>query len=302
MYPTRPGRLYSALAGAALIALLFAQQQQLIKLPGSGRFWAAFPDALHGTWFACVTWLILSFVRRWTERRYVVPTTVLIGVCVAVGTELVQKVTGGDAEISDVFFDMVGMSAALLVWSAREKFIHFRTGVALAAILMIGSLWPIAMPIVIDRYRDSIVPHLVRFDSRHVFDLVRSGSVVAVVDPPSDWSIEGRVLKVTLSEERWPGIWFPDPISNWGAYSELDADVFVDGTLSMPITISIRLRGAGVDHVHQEFQCAPGPCHLRYRLDGLFDRGVARVTMVVVHSVRSQAGRTFYLGRIELRE
>lgn len=302
MYPTRRGRLYSVLAGVALVALLFAQQQQLIKLPGSGRFWAAFPDALHGTWFACVTWLILSFVRRWTDHSNVVPTTVLIGVCVAVGTELVQKVTGGDAEISDVFFDMVGMSAALLVWSARERLIHFRTGVALATILMIGSLWPIAMPIVIDSHRDSIAPQLVRFDSRHVFDLVHSGSVVAVVDPPSDWSIEGPVLSVTLSEERWPGIWFPDPIPNWRAYSELDADVFVDGTNPMPITISIRLRGAGVDHVHQEFQCAPGPCHLRYRLDGLFDRSVARVTMVVVHSLRSQAGRTFYLGRIELRE
>lgn len=302
MYPTRPGRLYSALAGGAFIALLFAQQQQLIKLPGSGRFWAAFPDALHGTWFACVTWLIIWFVRRRAERSNVVPTTVLIGVCIAVGTELVQKVTGGDAEIGDVFFDMVGMSAALLVWCAREKLIHFPTGITLATALMIGSLWPIAMPLMIDRHRDSIVPQLVRFDSRYVFDLVHSGSEIAVVDPPPDWSIEGPVLRITLADQRWPGVWFPDPIPNWRAYSQLDADVFVDGTSPMPITISIRLRGAGVDHVFQEFQCAPGPCHLRYQLDGLFDRSVARVTMVVLHSVRSQAGRTFYLGRIELHE
>ncbi len=302
MYPTRRGRLYSVLAGVAFIALLVAQQQQLINLPGSGRVWRAVPDALHGTWFAFVTWLTLLFVSRWTEPSKVVPTTVLIGVCIAIGTELLQKVTGGDAEIGDAFFDLVGMSAALLVWSAREKLIHFRMGVALATILMVGSLWPVAMPIVIDRYRDSIVPQLVRFDSRHVFDLVHSGSVVAVVAPPSDWSIEGRVLKVTLAEERWPGVWLPDPISNWRAYSELDADVFVDGTSSMPITISIRLSGANVDNVYQAFECAPGPCRLRFRFDGLFDRSVARVTMVVVFSQRSQAGRTFYLGRIELRE
>ena len=190
----------------------------------------ALPDALHGTWFACVTWLILWFVKRWAMRSNVVPTTVLIGVCIAVGTELVQKLTGGDAEIGDVFFDMVGMSAALLVWCAREELIHFRIGIALATILMIGSLWPIAMPIMIDRYRDSIAPQLVRFDSRYVFDLVHSGSVVAVVDPPAEWSIEGRVLRVTLADETWPGVWFPDPISDWHAFSELDADVFVDGT------------------------------------------------------------------------
>ncbi len=44
---------------------------------------------------------------------------------------------------------------------------------------MIGSLWPVVMPIMIDRYRDSIAPQLVHFDSGYVFDLVRSGSVVA---------------------------------------------------------------------------------------------------------------------------
>ncbi len=302
MYPTRPGRLHLTLAIAALVVLLIAQQQQLIKLPNSGRFWAAFPDALHGTWFACVTWLVLGFVKRVALRGNVVPTTVLIGACIAVGTELIQKLTGGDAEIGDVFFDMVGMSAALLLWCAREKTVPYRFGIVTATLLMVGSLWPIAMPIMIDRYRDSIAPQLVRFDSRYVFDLVHSGSVVALVDPPVEWAIDGRALKVTLADETWPGVWFPNPISDWRRFSELDADVFVEGTGPMPITISIRLRGAEVDHVYHQFQCAPGPCRLQYRLDGLFDRDVARVTMVVVHSLRSQAGRTFYLGQIGLRE
>ena len=184
MYPTRPGRLYLVLVGATLIALLFAQQQQLFKLPGWGRFWVAVPDALHGTWFACVTWLILWFVKRWAKHDNVLPTTVFIGVCIAVGTELGQKLTGGDAEIGDVFFDMVGMSAALLVWAARRSAIPYRVGMTLATILMIGSIWPVVMPFLIDRYRDSIAPQLVRFDSRYAFDLVHSGSDVAVVDSP----------------------------------------------------------------------------------------------------------------------
>jgi hypothetical protein len=302
VYPTRPGRLYLMWAAGALLLLLFAQQQQVIALPVSGRVGRAVPDALHGTWFACVTWFVLSIVGSRFRPRIAVALTALIGLAIAVGTELLQVLTGGDAEIGDVLFDLIGMSAALLVWSAREKLINFRTGVALATMLMLGSLWPVAMPIVIDHYRDSIVPQLVRFDSPYMFDLVHSGSVVAVVDPPAGWPIEGRALKVTLADERWPGVWFPDPISNWRAYSELDADVFVDGTSPMPITISIRLSGADVDNVYQAFECAPGPCRLRFKFDGLFDRSVARVTMVVVFSQRSQAGRTFYLGRIELHE
>ena len=60
MYPTRPGRLYLMLGAGAVIALLFAQQQQLIKVPGWGHFWAAARDALHGTWFACVTTFYLG--------------------------------------------------------------------------------------------------------------------------------------------------------------------------------------------------------------------------------------------------
>ncbi len=300
MYPTRPGRLYLVLAAVALVALLIAQQQQLIKLSGSGRFWSAVPDALHGSWFACVTWLVLSFVKRWAQRKDVVATTALIGVSIAVGTELMQKLTGGDAEIGDVFFDMVGMSAALCVWSAREKTVGARVGISVATLLMVGSLWPIVMPTLIDRYRDSIAPDLVRFDSRYVMHLLRSGSAVAVVDAPANWSITGPVLKITLADETWPGVWLPDPVSDWRRYSELDVDLFVVGTLSMPITVSVRLGGA--DHVFRQFECAPGSCRLRLQLAGLFDRDVARVSMVVVHSLRTQAGRIVYLGRIALRE
>jgi hypothetical protein len=288
------------LAAGALIALVIAQQQQLIHLPGSGRFWTALPDALHGTWFACVTWLMLSFVRRWAQRDDVVATTALIGASVAVGTELMQKLTGGDAEIGDVFFDMVGMSAALFVWSAREKIIGARVGISVATLLLIGSLWPVVMPILIDRYRDSIAPELMRFDSRYAMDLLHSGSVVAVVDAPANWSIAGPVLKITLADETWPGVWLPDPVADWRPYSELDVDLFVDGEAPMPITISVRLRGA--DHIYREFECAPGPCRLRLPLVGLFDRDVARVSMVVIHSLRSQAGRVVYLGRVALRE
>ena len=168
---------------------------------------------------------------------------------------------------------MVGMSAALLVWAARRSAIPYRVGMTLATILMIGSLWPVVMPFLIDRYRDSIAPQLVRFDSRYV---VRSraqrqrrgggGLAGGVADR------RPRAAESTLADERWPGIWFPNPISDWVAFSELDADVFVEGTTPMPITVSIRLRGAAVDHVYRTFQCDPGPCRLRYRLDGLFDR------------------------------
>ncbi len=151
MYPTRPGRLHLVLAVCVLLVLLIVQQQQWVKLPANGHFEGAIPDSIHGSWFACVTWVLLQFTSRWTRgTATMIGATALIGLCLAVGTELLQKITGGDAEAGDVLFDMVGMSAALSFWSARRKLVPARIGVTVAVLLLIGSLWP-GMHAVLDR-------------------------------------------------------------------------------------------------------------------------------------------------------
>lgn len=289
-------------AAVALLVLLFAQQQRLITIPGSGRLAVALPDAIHGTWFACVTWVVLTFVGARFRRSATIVITALIGVSVAVGTELLQKLTGGDAESGDVFFDMVGMTAALCVWSASRKLIPHRVGITVAILLMLGSLWPVVPPLMLDRYRNSIAPDLVRFDSPHADELISSNSAVQIDSAPDGWSITGPVLRVTLAAERWPGIFLYDPIPDWQRYSALELDAFIEGTSPMPITISVRLDYAPVDHVYRQFVCAPGPCRLQLPFAELFDRAVARVNAVVIFSERDQAGRMFYLGRIALRE
>ena len=86
---------------SALIVLLIAQQQQLVQTPGSGRVATAVADALHGSWFACVTWLMLILVGRWTRPGAAIALMALVGVVIAVGTELLQKLFGGDAEAGD---------------------------------------------------------------------------------------------------------------------------------------------------------------------------------------------------------
>jgi hypothetical protein len=286
-------------AAGALLVLLIAQQQQLVTLPGSGRVATAVPDAFHGAWFACVTWFVLLLVAVRFRPAVTVALTAVIGLTIAIGTELMQKLTGGDAEVGDVFFDMVGMTAALCVWSARRKLVPRRAGFCVAALLLLGSLWPVVPPLLIDRYRDSIAPELVRFDSPHVWDLVGSDSMVEVAPAPDGWSIAGSVLKVRLSSKS-PAVRLDDPISDWRAYSALDVDAFIEGSTPMPVMISVRIDDAPVDHVYREFRCAPGPCRLQLPLEGLFDRDVARVNAVVIYSTRGQAGRVIYLGRVAL--
>jgi len=151
VYPTRPGRLHLLQAAGVLLVLLIAQQQQLITIQGSGRVASAWPDAIHGAWFACVTWIVLSLVGSRYRRSVTLLSTVAIGVAIAVGTELLQAVTGGDAEVGDVCFDMIGMTAAICAWCGHRKLIPRRLGVALAALVVVVGMWT------------AVDSHLIRF-------------------------------------------------------------------------------------------------------------------------------------------
>jgi hypothetical protein len=299
VYPTRRGRLYPALAVVALLLLLFAQQQQIVAVPWSGRVWTALPDAVHGSWFACVTTIVLFFVERMRTGRSAFVATALIGMCLAVGTEVVQGMTGGDAEAGDVFFDMVGMSAALCFWSVRRRMSRPRLGYGGAATLLVASLWPLVPAIAVDRCRDSIAPELIRFDSPCLHELYSVNGPTEIVPAPQPWSITGPVLKVTLGGGT--AVHFDDPIADWRPYSELEVDVFVAGDALLPVSVSVRLDNAPVDHVYRTFDCAPGQCKIELPLNGLFDRDVARVNAVVVYTSRAATGRVMYIGRVVLR-
>ena len=79
MYPTRPERLHLIVAFAVLVVLLLLQQQSIVAIPGSGRVSTALPDALHGPWFAIVSWILAVFVRHWAGRGATVAITAMVG-------------------------------------------------------------------------------------------------------------------------------------------------------------------------------------------------------------------------------
>jgi hypothetical protein len=288
-------------AVGVFVLLVLVQQQPFLDLPGMGRVAGAVPDALHGAWFACLTWMLLLIVDRRAHGARAVVITAVIGVSVAVGTELLQKSTGGDAESGDVFFDMVGMTAALLLWGAHRGFLAPRPGVSLAVLLLTGSLWPVVPALLTESYRKAIEPELVRFDSAQGRGLYASNSSIAIVPAPGDWSIAGPALRIELADETWPGVRLDRPLADWSPYSTLEVDLFVDDSGPMPVTISVRLDNAPVVQVFERFTCAPGPCHLELPFAALFDRAVARINMVVIFSEREHAGRVMYLGRVALR-
>ena len=226
--------------------------------------------------------------------------TALLGVLLAIGSEVVQGLHGGDAEAGDVIRDLLGMTAALCVWAARMRLQPPRPAIGSAVVLLCLSQWPMVHALLVDRYRDSIAPEILGFDSVYAPGLLTSRSKIAFVAPPAAWPIDHSVLRIELAPETYPGVYLGDPIDDWRQYETLSVDAYVEGALPLPITISVRLDNAPVDHVHRTFDCAPGPCAIRWPLESAFDRDVARVNAVVIYSTRGYAGRVVYLGRVAL--
>jgi hypothetical protein len=282
----------------ALIALLAGQQ--FLAVSGTGRLSNGLQNAAHGPWFALVTWLLLQFTSRRTRGWRTVIATAMICASLAMMTEAMQRYTGGDPSWGDISYDLIGATAALLAWCGHRQLLARRSSYGAAILLLMVTPTPFLQALATESRRVAIAPELVRFDSPLDGALISANSPTKVVAAPDGWAVAPEVLKISLADEMWPGIHLDEPIADWRPYTALAVDVYVEGTQSLPVHISVRLDNAPVAHVYRTFDCAAGPCSMLLPLAGLFDRDTARVNAVVIYSTRDFAGRTIYLGRVAL--
>jgi hypothetical protein len=276
-------------------ALLLLVVQQFAVVPGSGRLTAGLQNALHGPWFALVTFVCYAILRALRGAANTLLLAGLTAVALALATEAVQVLTGGDAEWLDVGLDLLGAAAALLVLAARERRLPSRPAYGGAALLLLISLTPATFAIAVTWHRQAILPDLVDFSAPRFGGLLVSTSPLRVVDTPV------RSLEITLADEDWPGVYLREPIPDWSGYEALVVDVSVpDDAAPLPLHVSIRLRSGEGDHVFRSFVLAAGPARLRLPLRELFDPGARSVAAVVVYSTREAAGRRFTIARIHL--
>jgi hypothetical protein len=298
VYPSRRRALHPGLLAGFVLALLAAQQ--VLTVPGSGRLVGGVQNALHGPWFAAVMWLCLTlYARRLPDWRGIAAAG-LTAVVLAFGTEALQMLTGGDAELSDVGFDLLGAAGATALFCARSGRWRRAPGYLIGTLLLLATLYPLGDAAAVEWQRRAFLPQLVRFGAPFSASLYRANSPAEVVDAPTPWPGIQRALEIHLSNQTWPGVAFDEPLDDWRPYSVLTIDAFVAGSAPLPVTVSVRLDHAAGDHVYRTFTCTPGPCRISLPLTDLFDRATARVNAVVIYSRRRYAGRTLYLGRIEL--
>jgi len=273
---------------AGLLLLLVAQQ--LLAIPGFGRLARGFQNALHGPWFAVVTWCLQSF---WTQvfRReadlVAIATGWLLALLVAVLSETLQVFQARDAQLDDVIWNMLGASAALAIWAARAGLLRRGVGLGVALVLLTLSSAPLIRALALIGYQRNLSPILVRFDRPAAAWLYRTNSAAVLTD---------GVLEVRLAETRWPGITLPEPLADWRGYQALVIEL--EPAQAVELSVSVRLRGR--DHVYRRVSLESGPHTLRLDLRSWFDAEREQVTDVVIYSSRDYAGQTIRFREVRL--
>jgi len=289
-----------AWTAGVLIALVLLQQVGVV--PGHGRVAAGLQNALHGPWFAAVTWLIHRLCSRRLASSRALIVTAVAALVFALGTEAAQFGGPRQPEWLDVGFDLLGAAAALTVLCGRAFALRRSRVWTPALLLMFIATSPFWVAAAIQMHRDAIFPRLVDIAAPWQGGLLEREADVRIVERPPQWhDVPARVLEVRLTDTEWPGIHLPEPVPDWRGFDALEVDVFViEGAEALPLSVSIRLRGAPTDHVYRTISLTPGAHRLHLRLRELFDPECAEVTRVVVYSTRSHAGRVFLLGDVRL--
>ncbi len=289
-------RTYMPAMLAVVVVLLIVQQFAVV--PGSGRIAGGLQNAAHGPWFALVTYLVWRVVRgRFSPPRALIATA-LVAFGLALITEALQILTGGDAQWADVAFDMLGACAALTFVAGRTQALPRVASLWTAGCLLLLTLTPAMTALAITAHRNAIFPELVALDAPFYGGLLNANSRIEVVEAPAGWQNPGRVLAIEFADTRWPGVSLPEPVSDWSAFAALEVELFTEREVEMHV--SVRLADAPTDHVYRTFQLRGGPARLTLPIAELFDARRARVTDVVIYSTRQYAGQTVYLGRVAL--
>jgi hypothetical protein len=288
---------------AAVTVIVAIAAQQLFTVPGPTRLAIGLNDSAHGIWFALVLLALLFGVSR--RRSLGVRMELWIGAVAALvlapGTELLQKLTGRDAEVDDALLDLVGAVGALAIWAAYRGRFSIRVGAAIAIIAFVASFYPFGRALTIDLYRAALAPRLIDFGSTRYRWFVETSSEVEQAAAPEAWQEErGRkVLKLTLDDQRYPGLALREPIPDWTAHRILVVNVYVPDSKPMPFTVAARFWSNRAIPAVWPYVLGPGANTLRVPLDARFDPARI-VSTLVLHADRSAAGRTLYLGDIHL--
>jgi len=273
-------------------------------------------DFGHVPLFCVVTAMVLWVLewRRWpmtTTRNYILAGAISGGL--AVLTEVLQQLTPERSfQVGDIIHDLTGSAVFLLFAYQYKRNLQKRN--QLIMIIIAGVLLIIAgIPVLatsIDELR-----------SRKEFPLLASFETWTEM---KRWSIEDRnersplhatqgqrSLCVNLSPGLYPGVSFNHPPANWQGYDNLSFDVYLDGTVQLPLTVRINdleHNDEFEDRYNQTFILKPGQNRVSISLSEVEHAPKGRlmdmehISILCIFSYKLKAQRTVYFDNFRLEK
>jgi hypothetical protein len=306
---------------AIVLAVLFGQ------LPGDSLLWRELQNSGHIPLFgvlALATLCVLREVSTAARDRPLVEYLAagFISLVAGIAIEFGQLLTHRDPASADVMRDLAGIVVALGIYAAFDPRMEpvwgkqhggLRTAsVALACLLLLGSLLPLAQLAIACMQREQAFPVIIDFTARWSKPFIQlNHAVLTQVTPPEAWtSAPGpRMARLTLYPAQYPGVAIVEPSPDWAAFETLTFAVY--SRESQPVDLVLRVHDklhnqTLSDRFNQRLTLAQGENRFRIPLAAIqnapADRGMelSRITELILFATDIVDPVDLYLDKMRL--
>lgn len=218
-------------------------------------FRSALQDSSHTLVFFLGSLLALRLSAMLSRPRRLSTATrsvMVAALCFVAGIiiELIQPMFGRSTSFLDIWYDLLGVSAAAICFylasqdrrSGPTSWIKTSSMASIAILLLaISTILP-AYYYHIEQRQQRALPTLVDFEHHWQNELFHAsyGGHVAVIEAPASWHhAAGKVAKLTLSNQTYPGITFKHLPADWSSYQTLKFELFSKHTQTRNIELRI---------------------------------------------------------------
>lgn len=238
-----------------------------------------------------------------------------IGLITGITIEIAQPLIGRSASFLDIWYDLLGTCAAILLHTARTPGAGWLKRAALTSsatgLLLISAIQPLYFQY-FETQRAAKLPLLFDFEDdwqREMFK-ANKGAHISIVDAPADWhGSKGQALRVDINGGQYPGVHFHHFEQDWRSYKQLSLDIFLKKEMAAPFVIRINDLSHNQEH-HDRFNRSlslhKGLNKLQFDLQEVRkapesrEMDLARINTIILFTRHAESVASIYIDNIRL--
>lgn len=312
-----PAFLLEALSGLIVVLAIIVLSEQLEP---TRLVFRHSTDSLHTPVFLVSTYILMRAIKlalpaKRDSAGLVIGLASLLAFLCGLGIELIQPFFGREASFLDVWYDLLGICAAALIYAARvTKTSRYKRIVLISLALLLASIALIrpAYYLWVEKQQEQVFPVLFDFETNWQRELLSAptGARYSFVERSEKWAeASGSVLKLEMESGDYPGIRFSHFNANWSAYSSLQLTLFSKSASAFDLALRIhdsRHNQQYEDRYHKNITVPPGATTITIALDDILrapkgrEMNMQEIQGIVVFTRKPKALTTLYMDNIRL--